>query len=992
MKIEANTNITIKPSDLYDETIDHSGYIGKPFGWNSPFYGEMDDFRIYDVALNEEQVAALVYEDMTDTQIVTAAKDDLKLEDTDIITQNIKLPTSIYGTDIRWKSSDTSHLDNNGNVTRPLMEEAAIVVDLTATITKNDVSHIKDYAATILPMDAAPYKIEINASEKGADISPYLFGLFFEDINYALDGGLYPELVQNKSFEYLKSEDDAMVQTYAGLHAWYKLERGGGVGSITTASTSSIHPNNPNYLRITATTSGTGVGVYNTGFPDAENTSINPTPSMNIAKNELYNFSLYARSDYYTGPIEVSLTSADGVIVYAKTLIEGVTSEWNKLSCVLQPNESTSTARLQILMKDTGVLDIDMVSLFPQKTWKNRENGVRHDLGKMLYDMKPKFFRFPGGCLVEGRVVSNRYQWKDTVGPLEERKNIHNNWAFTGAYPYYNQSNSFGFYEYFVLSKDLEAEPIPCISAGISHPEKGSFKPTTVPLDEMDELVQDAIDLVDFANSTDMNNKWAKLRADMGHPEPFNMKYLEIGNENGGDEYYERYKLFSDALRRSHPNIKLIVSGGFGMNDDINLATWERMQKGTIDADIVDDHYYIGSEVFYEKMNQYDNYDRNLGTVFVGEYASWGNALHNGLAEATYMTHLVENGDVVELAAYAPLFAKRNYTQWGTDAIFFDNTSAYGTVNYYVQKLFMKNTGDITLTSEIIKRGNTSHKIQGAIGLGSKNTAVEFSNVKVIDNNSAEVIFRDDFSSDGSDWTAMAGTWAINDGVFAQTNTSIPNAHVYTGHIRSENYTLTLKARKTSGAEGILINLGQQDPNNYLRLNLGGWGNTKSGFEKIVDGRVRLMTPYYDRAKYPIVVDNQWYEIKLIVTGNRVKCYINNELQFDIIDRIKSGPVYCVVSKENTTGDIIVKVTNPQNTKQMVALNFNNIDYINPIGLKTVLKGNDLNDANTFDNPRNIVPVTVRINAVSGTNKVELEPYSFTIFRLSTVEGNELEF
>jgi len=857
-------------------------------------------------------------------------------------------------------------------------------------MTSTPVSQV-DSSVTILPSGAAPYKIEINASEKGVDINPNLFGLFFEDINFGLDGGLYAELVQNKSFEYVKSEDDAMVQTHAGHYAWYKIETGGGSATITTANSSGIHENNPNYLEITATVMGTGVGVYNTGFPDAANTSITPTPGMNIVKNDKYKFSLFTKSSNYSGPIEVSLTSADGKALYATATFVGVTSEWQKFRCVLQPNNSSITARLQILMKGTGVLDVDMVSLFPQRTWKNRENGVRYDLGKMLGDMNPKFFRFPGGCLVEGRIVSNRYKWKDTVGPLKQRKNNFSNWAFSGEYHYYNQSNGFGFYEYFRLSEDLGAKAVPCISAGISHPAKGSVTPTTIPLDEMAELVQDAVDLVDFANSTDMKNKWAKLRADMGHPKPFNMKYLEIGNENGGDEYYEIYKLFSGAIRASHPEIKLIVGGGFGKNDAINLETWSRMQKGTVDADIVDDHYYLEPEVFYDSMNQYDNYDRNLGKVFVGEYASRGNALNNALAEAAYMTQLEENGDVVELAAYAPLFAKSNYTQWVPDAIFFTNTGAYGTVNYYIQKMYMRNVGNITLPSEIIKRSNTSHKIHGALGLGSKNTSVQFSDVNIIDNDTKNVLFSDDFSGDDSNWTAMAGSWDVSEGVFSQKDTSVDSTLAYTGNITSDNYTITLKAKKLGGSEGVIINLGQQDTKNYLCLYLGGWGNTKSAFKKVTDGQTSLMTPYYDTAKFPSIINNQWYNIKMVVKGNRVKCYINDELEFDIIDRIKTGPIYSVASKDTTTGDIIVKVTNPQSTKQTITINLNSIKYINPNGLKIVLKQANLNDSNSFDNPKNIVPVTTIIRGISNINEVTLDPYSFTIFRFRTIEGSAPE-
>jgi alpha-L-arabinofuranosidase len=987
VEITNNSKVTIKPSDLYDASKDCSGYIGKSFHWDPGFSGQIDDFRIYSVALDKDEVAALTYAEMSDTQLVTTALADLSIGDTSIVAQDLVLPTTLYSTDITWKSSDLAHLDNRGRITRPAEGETVVKLDLTATVTKNAVTFTKDFMVTILPSGEAVYKVEVDALGKGVTISSNLFGLFFEDINYGLDGGLYPELVQNKSFEFVKSEDDAMIQKKEGLYAWYKLETGGGKVAIATQSVSGLNVNNPNYLEITAMKAGTGVGVYNTGFPDAPDTAITPTPGMKLVKDDCYYFSLYAKSDDYTGPIEVSLTSEDGLKVYALTSLKGVSAEWKKLSCVLQPSASTSTARLQILMKEAGVLHIDMVSLFPQKTWKNRTNGVRQDLGQMLGDMEPKFFRFPGGCLVEGRVVTNRYQWKDTVGPLEQRKSSFNNWAFSGKYPFYNQSNGFGFYEYFILAEDLGAEPIPCMNAGISHPAKGTFTPTLIPLEEMSELVQDAVDLVDFANCTDMNNPWARLRAEMGHAEPFYMKYLEIGNENGGEEYYQRYQLFSEALRFKYPELKLIADGGFGKNDSINLETWSRVQKGVIDADIVDEHYYIGPGVLYDSMNQYDNYDRRLGKVFLGEYATLGNTLENALSEAAYMTHLEENGDVVELAAYAPLFAKSNYTQWGTDAIFFDNSTAYGTVNYYIQMLFMKNMGHITLPSEIIKRGETGHRIHGAIGFATKNTAVQFEEITVTEDATKVILFRDDFTADASDWTAMGGNWIANNGIFEQADMTSAEAIAYVGKINADNYTVTLRAKKIGGTEGFRIILGHQDEKNYLQLNLGGWGNTKSSFEKIVDGRTIVMTPYYDTAKIPSIIENRWYSIKLRVIGSRIRCYIDELLQFDIVDRLKKGPIYSVASKDINNGDIIIKIVNPLCCEQMIEINMKNTNKINNKnnidreGLKTVLKGTAPESSNSFETPKSIEPVTTKISGINTGNKVNLDPYSLTIFR-----------
>ncbi|MDQ6417888.1 alpha-L-arabinofuranosidase C-terminal domain-containing protein [Paenibacillus sp. LHD-117] len=977
-EVARNSQMTKNIAELCDTNQDWAGYIGKSFFDDPYFEGEIDDFRIYDIALSSERIAEIQEEGLEDADVVLAVKQDLQFNDLDIVTNHLVLPNRLYGATIDWCSDKSEYLTLEGIVSRPIAGQQAAVISLEATISKGTEVDKKRFTVRVLPENEAPFRLVVNAGRKEVDIHPNLFGLFFEDINYSLDGGLYPELVQNGSFEFLRSSENALVQTYDGLHAWHKLERAGSSVSITTADTNGLHENNPNYLEIISHESGTG--IYNIGFPDEPG---NSTPGMRIVQGERYLCSFFARGVDYSGSIEIGITSADGVVDYAASTIEGVFGDWKKFSCVLEPTGSSSTARLQLVMTSAGILHLDMVSLFPERTWKNRENGVRNDLGEMLNDMGAKFFRFPGGCLVEGRVIENRYKWKETVGLLETRKQTFNQWSFRPEYPHYNQSFGFGFYEYFQLAEDLGAEPIPCLNAGISHHDAAG-RVTMVPMERMGEVVQDALDLIDFANGTDMTNQWAKLRSDMGHPEPFHLKYLEIGNENGGPEYYERYKLFSEALRASHPEIKLIVGGGFTKNDAINLETWSRMQRGDIDADIVDDHYYLDPNDFYNSMNLYDNYDRNLGTVFVGEYASRGNRMENALAEAAYMTHLEENGDVVELAAYAPLLAKHNYMQWAPDAIFFTNETCYGTPNYYVQKLFMRNVANYTLLWELIRNGKAAHKIQGAIGLGSNRTSVEFTNLTVINDDSGAILLSDDTSNDRLQWSVSTGIWGFSNGVCAQTNPLASNALIYTGNFQANNYTLTVRARKTAGEEGFVIHLGQRDSENYIRLTLGGWGNSKSAFEKIVNGKTSLMTPYFDTVQYPTIETGEWYDIRLTVRSNRVQCYVRGDLVFEIVDRPKTGPVYATAGKDESSGDIVVKLVNPHDVKQTIDVVLNDAGVVCPEGVKTVLKGNGPDDTNTLEHPTQIVPLTTTIDGLGNENSISLDPYSLTLVRFRT--------
>ena len=988
-----SNNITYNPSDIGKTT---TTYIGKSQYPSDPnFAGLIDDFRIYSKGFSEEEVQSLIGEIISDDEAVAMNKASLDLGDTFALEKNLTLKTQgTVGVSIDWASSDEKYVSATGVISRPAKGEGTKVVTLTATLKKNSATDKKVFTVTLLEEGASPYSIKINTAGKGVDINPTLNGIFFEDINYSLDGGLYAELVQNRSFEFVRVSSFTS-QTPDYMFAWNKIIPDNATGTIEVKSTGGIHANNPNYVSINVTKAGDGVGVYNTGYSNTAGTS--PKPSIPLVQDDKYNFSMFARSSDYTGPVEVSLTNADGTVVYAKNEVNVTAgSGWKKLSCVLQPNSSSDQARLQVVVKGTGTVDLDMISLFPQRTWLGRENGVRYDLGKMLSDMKPKYLRFPGGCAVEGGTLENAYNWKLSIGPLEERKNNWNFWA-NSSNPDYNQSLGMGFYEYFQFAEDIGATPVPCINVGMSFTAT-SLADTTA----LQPYIDDAIDLIEFANGTDTSNKWVQKRIAMGHEKPFNMKYLEIGNENTGSDYYTRYQMFAEAINnylasKGYSKIKLIVGGGITIGDGFYLTTWSNLQKGNVNADVVDEHYYVPNSTFYNNMNRYDNYDRNGQKVFIGEYASNSTAssMEDALAEAAYMTHIEENGDVVELASYAPLLAKQNFTQWTPDMIYFNNQMAYGTPTYYVQKLFMRNTGNITLPTELLKNGDSSHKIVGNIGFGSYNTAVSYKNVKITDNstsNSGASLFSEDFSTDASKWTASTGTWSVNSGTYSQTSSNTANTLAYAGNITSDAYTVEFDARKDSGSEGFLIYMGLKDPKNYLRWNIGGYSNTKSGFERCVDGNTTQLVPYYDNAKFPSVTTGVWYNIKMVVSGNKVTCYIKENgaadyiKAFDIVDKPKTGPVYTISSKDTATGDIIVKVVNPQSTSQKVAIDLSGASYINPEGIKTVITAGDSKSANSFTNAENVVPVTTKITGLSSFNSMTFDPYSLTVLRIRTSE------
>jgi alpha-N-arabinofuranosidase len=514
--------------------------------------------------------------------------------------------------------------------------------------------------------------IVVKAGTPGAPIQPSMWGLFFEDINFAADGGIYAELVKNRSFEF-----------YKPLMGWKKIgEEYVGQFQIINWPNES----NPRFLRLESL-QGKELGLVNEGFR-----------GMGVRAGENYLFSVLARQSDGVSSLKVELLDSTRNII-GLTELKGFSGEWKKYEATFSCKETSASAQLRVTLLGKGVLEIDMVSLFPEKTWGNRRNGLRADLVQKLADMKPGFLRFPGGCIVEGHELETRYQWKKTVGNVEDRHQIINRWNTEFAHrnaPDYFQSYGLGFYEYFLLSEDIGAEPLPILNCGMACQFNSS---ELVPLDELDPYIQDAIDLIEFANGA-TTTKWGKLRAEMGHPSPFNLKMIGIGNEQWGTQYIDRLRIFLKTLNEKHPEIIFVGSSGpFPDGKDFDYL-WPKMRE--LNVKLVDEHYYRSPDWFLQNAARYDSYDRNGPKVFAGEYAAHDkegkdaesrNTWKSALAEAAFMTGLERNADVVHLASYAPLFGNVNAWQWRPDLIWFDNLNVAATTNYYVQKLFSTNAG-----------------------------------------------------------------------------------------------------------------------------------------------------------------------------------------------------------------------------------------------------------------------------------------------------------
>jgi alpha-L-arabinofuranosidase len=535
--------------------------------------------------------------------------------------------------------------------------------------------------------------VSAQTAKAGKKISPDLFGLFFEDINYAADGGLYAEQVQNRSFEYSPTEQ----KEWNPLSYWEYTAPGYSYGSVSIENASPIHPNNPHYIVLNAEHIGkeekfvgtSGVGLKNTGFG-----------GIVVRAGEKYNFSLFAKQLSNTPlTLTVSLQNTKGEIL-AERSISTSSNNWQKYTASLTATVNFDTASLVILATTPGKFALDVVSLFPEKTFKKRPNGLRADLAQLLADMTPAFIRFPGGCLVHGDGLGNMYRWKNTIGPIEERVEQRNIWG-------YHQTAGLGYYEYFQFCEDIGAKPLPVLPAAVSCQNSGGTwrvggtGQKAIPMEEMQEYIREVLDLVEWANGP-VTSTWGAKRAAAGHPAPFNLQYVGIGNEDKiTPEFEQRFTMIFKAVKEKYPEIILIgTSGPFHSGDDFDKG-WKLANN--LKVPVIDEHYYTSPEWFISKQYRYDTYNRNASEVYLGEYASWGNKLRNAIAEATFMTALERNGDIVRLSSYAPLFAKNNFTQWKTDMIFFDNLKVSPTPNYYVQKMFSANTGDLYFSNVITK-------------------------------------------------------------------------------------------------------------------------------------------------------------------------------------------------------------------------------------------------------------------------------------------------
>ncbi len=801
--------------------------------------------------------------------------------------------------------------------------------------------------------NAQNIEICFDVKQQGAELSPNLMGIFFEEINHAGEGGLYAELIANRSFEDNRGSTDGWTANDGTL--------------MKVVEKNMINEAQHHALNVRFSNNGY---IENAGYW-----------GIKVVKGETYKLKLWAKADdNINAKLTARLVGQDATTLGEVTLSAPITNEWEQYEAEIKAKKSDNKALFRIYSSSNANITFDIVSLFPP-TFKNRENGMRRDLAQMLYDIHPMFVRFPGGCYVEGDyrgdATDNRYRWQTTIGPVEQRSgHLNQNWG------YYVQ-DGMGFHEYLQLCEDLNAEALFVVNVGLGHNWLQDYQ-------DLDEYVQEALDAVEYANG-DITTRWGEERAKNGHPEPFNLKYIEIGNENynfhmdsnrdQSEHYPERYYTFYKAFKEKYPDIVLVGNVESWGTDD---PSWRNQYP----VEMVDEHYYRNPAWFVNNYEKYDKYDRKGPEIYVGEYAvtqgfgKLGN-LNAALGEAVFIQGMERNSDIVRMSSYAPIFVNENAQGWMPDMIRFNAHMAYGTPSYYVQKLFGNNQGKVNIkwtenNNVPQELGAENKERTQQIGLGTWSTQAVYSDIKVTDEN-GNIIYSLD-NKDGMDWNEINGQWKMRNQQIMQNGMMENAVNVYTKKM-PDNITYSLKAEKKGGNEGFLIIFDYQDDKNFSWLNIGGWDNSQHAIEQTVNGaRAALVTKGVQQP----VQNGRKYDIRIEKKGLNVKCFLDNTLIFDfkLPDGKYEKAVYTSAALDEQQNKIIVKLTNPNPTDANVHLSFKNAT-IKKAGLE-ILTSEKGTDENTTQQPDKVVPKNKKISVnTDGTINYNVPAFSLNIITLN---------
>lgn len=839
----------------------------------------------------------------------------------------------------------------------------------------------------VVPLVAAPQSpprsagsISIDATKPGARIASSLYGIFFEEISHAGEGGLYAELIQNRGFEDSRLPPTCTLENgfvvpprtphfdtgkpsdwrlrwdvTSETPAWTLDVAGGAAAQMALVDEQPLTDATPHSIRVDVTSTGNGgrAAVVNSGFW-----------GIDVTAGESYRLSFHARSDgSFRGPIIASLERADGTALASQAIAARPPQAWRKYEATLTAKASDPKARFALSFGSTGRVWVDFVSLFPQKTWRNQPNGLRPDLAELIAGLKPAFIRWPGGCFAEGITVESRPQWKRSVGRLEDRVGTYSPWG-------YWSSDGFGYHEFLRFAEDVGADALYVANVGVSC----SFRSGTFLEDDaIPGLIQDTLDAIEYAIGP-TTSKWGAVRAKNGHPKPFPLKYVEIGNEQQGVRYGKRVARFYEAIKARYPQIKVALSSWIAGVD-------QRLVDATGKIDIVDEHAYKGLHWAIENFDSFASYKRQGWELYIGEFATnagvgRGNVLAM-LNDAAYMMSMEKNSDLVTMGSYAPLLENVNDRDWPVNMIHFDSSRSYARATYYANTLFAEHRPDVNLTTTVKYEPATSKPITGRIGLGTYNTAAEYKDIVVEQN--GEVMYRSDFNAGAEGWEpqrgrggAGRGSWAPAEGAYRQKE----NVTSWTALGKDDwrDLTITLKARKISGAEGFVVGAGFAD-GRRVQWNVGGWNNRRTA--------IQTNDNVVGEAMNHSVETGRWYDVRLEVRDRTIKAYLDGTLlQERTLPRVDT--VLAIAGRAERAGEIVLKVVNSSDSAAVMAVNVAGVKALSPQATVTVLTSENPTDENTFEQPAKTVPKTATIAVSSPAFTHTFPRYSLSIIRVKT--------
>lgn len=811
-------------------------------------------------------------------------------------------------------------------------------------------------------------ELVINLQEKGAEVAPSMYGIFFEEINHAGDGGLYAELVKNRSFEELEmpegyyAEGDILHPKEVCNHLTGEVRHGSfrwttepvpgwtlqtGENSSAEMKLTKESPkfqSAPNNLKVTIKDASTPVRLVNGGYW-----------GMNLVKDDSYLLRAILRTSAdYKGKITALLLSdTDEVLALAPVEVDG-SGSWNDVHQTLRPSATAPKGKLALEFDGTGTVSLDYVSLFPEKTFRDRPNGLRNDVAEMLNGLHPAFVRWPGGCVVEGISLENRFEWKKTLGDPASRSGEYSTWGYRCSY-------GFGYHEMLQFCEDINADAMFVCNVGLGCQYRmGDASPES----KIAYYLDDCMDAIEYALG-DVTTEWGAKRAAQGHPQAFPLKYVEIGNENWGDEYDKRFDIFYQAIKEKYPELILISNHGLGGTGKIAKT------------DMIDPHWYVNPEFFFQNTTIFDSHPRGKYDAYVGEYACnadvGGGNMRAALSEAAFISGMERNGDLVKMASYAPLLENRNDRSWAVNLIWLDTDQVLGRSSYYVQQMAAENRPTYNVKSNLTM--GTPQPLEyeaGRFGFGSWNTQVEFKDVKVTEEDGTAV------NLDLNSVADKKGAWMLENGVLSQASLETPTRYIVDG-FSGNRFTLECQVRKVGGHEGFFLYFGlSQDDKKGFVYNVAGWNNQSTAVEGVSDGQTTGVVG--DRVSQSLE-NNKWYDVKLVVTPQKSELYMDGKLI--VAYAPETTPLQFFSSGyDEATGELIVKVVNAEAEAYPLRVKLDGVSQVEKTGKVISLSAASDMDENSFEEPKKIYPQESEFKGFGKSFDYTFPPFSYTILRV----------